>query len=67
MNEVWNLLIRLPINEKIKDSLHEASDSWENLLEVQSHHLHRLLYCLQIIEDFLLDKDAERMKYLYLL
>ena len=62
MNAVWDLLIRLPINEKIKNSLFEVSESWDSLLEVKSHHPHRLLYCLQIIEDFLLDKEAERLK-----
>ncbi len=63
VNAVWDLLVRLPINEKIKNSLYEVSDTWENLLEVKSsHHLHRLLYCLQIIEDFLLNKEDERLK-----
>jgi len=62
VNSVWNLLVRLPINEKIKNSIYEVNESWDNLLEVKSHHLHRLLYCLQIIEDFLLDNEAERMK-----
>lgn len=65
VNAVWDLLIRLPVNEKIRNSLYEINDSWENLLEVKSHNLHRLLYCLQIIEDFLVDKEGERMKYPY--
>lgn len=61
VNSVWELLVRLPVNEKIKNTLYEVSDNWDNILEVQSLHLHRLLYCLQIIEDFLLDKEAERL------
>lgn len=52
--------MRLPVNEKIKKSIYEISGTWENLLDINSVHLHRLLYCLQIIENFVLDTERER-------
>jgi hypothetical protein len=52
--------MRLPVNEKIKKSIYEISGTWETLLDVKSVHLHRLLYCLQIIESFVLDVERER-------
>jgi len=52
--------MRLPVSEKTKKSLYEVNDSWENLLGLGSIQQYRLLYCLQIIDDFLFDKEAER-------
>ncbi len=60
VDQIWDLLARLPVNEKIKESLYNISDTWENLLNVKSTKLHRLLYCLTIIEDFILHRDHER-------
>ncbi len=65
LNIVWDLLMRLPVNEKTKKSLYDINDSWENLLGVKSMQKYKLLYCLQIIEEFLFDKQATTHLYLF--
>jgi len=59
--------MRLPVSEKTKKSLYEINDSWENLLGLKSMQQYRLLYCLQIIEEYLFDGDADLQKYFLLL
>jgi len=53
--------MRLPLNEKLQTSLYEMSDKWENLLEAKNVHLYKLLYCLQIIESFIIDVEKEKL------
>ncbi len=53
---VWELLDKLPTNPKIKNQLYElklvAEDKsqWDKLLD--SKNIHRLLYCLKIVQEF---------------
>ena len=54
--------MRLPVSEKTKMSLYEINNSWENLLGLRSMQQYRLLYCLQIIEDFLFEKEPEKQR-----
>ena len=62
VNIIWDLLMRLPVSEKTKMSLYEINNSWENLLGLRSMQQYRLLYCLQIIEDFLFEKEPEKQR-----
>jgi len=36
VKEVWELLMRLPQNQKIRNSLYEAKESWDVLLDTKS-------------------------------
>ena len=58
VNDIWELLMRLPINERIKKALHDIEEKWDVLLNTKS--MHRLLYCLQIIENFTYDQEKDK-------
>ena len=49
LNNIWNLLMKLPSNEKIKQSLINMEKPWIELIEIKSFY--KSLYCLQIIEE----------------
>ena len=59
VNDIWDLLMRLPVNEKIKKSLYNIEEKWDMLLDTKS--MHRLLYCLQIIENFTYDQEKDKL------
>lgn len=65
VNTIWDLLVRLPVSERTKQSIYDMSNPWETLLGGQSMQQYKLLYCLQIIEDFLFDQTIEKPKSVY--
>ena len=46
--------MKLPVNEKIKESLIKLDKKWEDLFDENS--LYKSLYCLQIIDDLTFNK-----------
>ena len=48
--------MKLPVNEKIKESLFKLEKKWEELFDENS--LYKSLYCLQIIEEFTFSKTG---------
>lgn len=48
--------MKLPVNEKIKESLFKVERKWEELFDENS--LYKSLYCLQIIEEFMLTSSS---------
>ena len=48
--------MKLPVNEKIKESLFKVERKWEELFDENS--LYKSLYCLQIIEEFMLSSSS---------
>lgn len=49
VNEAWELLIRLPTNEAVKEKLRSMEEeTWTEVLD--AGEVHRLLYTLQIVE-----------------
>ncbi len=53
--------MKLPVNEKIKESLIKLDKKWEDLVDENS--LYKSLYCLQIIEDLTFNKTAYFFKF----
>lgn len=49
LNVIWELLMMLPVNEKIREGLVKLEKKWEELFDENS--LYKSLYCLQIIEE----------------
>lgn len=57
---IWDLLMRLPTNINIKRKIYQMEDSWDKIFDAKN--IYRLLYCLQIVEDFAYDREKERGK-----
>jgi len=55
--------MKLPVNEKIKESLFKLEKKWEELFDENS--LYKSLYCLQIIEDFMLNANGFLLIFFY--
>lgn len=60
MKSIWDVLMRLPTNINIKKKIYLLNDPWETILD--SSNIYRLLYCLQIVEEFAYDRERERNK-----
>lgn len=63
MNNIWNLLMKLPSNEKLKNSFLTMEKTWEELIDINSFY--KCLYCLQIVEELTFTNNQGTPMYFY--